>query len=175
MKRHASKKRAKKPSPPPFSLLIVGAVIIGTLLGLGILRFLTPTNPQIPGVAQTATNSSMEFTLTAVTELPARHAMNPNPSDNEKGLVLAIKVKNLSSGSKPFLPANQLFIKSRDGMIYQMRPVSGVNDAITAGDIPAGETLEGEVSFIVDKTAEQLRLFVDSRWDDEPPIVVALP
>lgn len=175
MKRRKSNKRIKNLKAPSFRTLIVGAVLLGAVLGLGIIRLAAANDPQIPGIAQTTSSSSMEFTVISATELPARHPMNPKPSDNEKGLVLAIKIKNLSSGSKPFLPANQLFIKSRDGMIYQMRPVSGVNNAIDAGDIPAGESLEGEISFIVDKTAEQLRLFVDSRWDSEPSIVIEIP
>jgi hypothetical protein len=157
-------------------LLIVASAISGVIIGLiVVIATIQAVKTPIVSVGETALNTSSALTVQAVTQTDARELFSGKIVEKEKGLIIRLQVENKTDSSQPFLPVNQVFLKSADGRIYQMRPIAGVKDPIVGGDIKAHATAVGEVSFMVDDSAQELWLYFDGRWNNDAPLVSALP
>lgn len=158
------------------SYLFVGlAVTVGLVIGLVIVKYSLVIPPaQVARVAQTISTPAVSLQIQSATEVASRELFSGQTIPGEKGLVIKLRVENKTSTTQPFLPVNQVFLKSRDGKLYQMRPVSGLSSPIVAGDLAPGATAEGELSFMVPETARGLWFYLDTRWEGTAPLVVAL-
>lgn len=156
-------------------LLVNLSIAAGIIIGLiAVIVTLQTTNPPLTRVGQTATNASAALTVQSATNVAARELFSGKVVDGEKGIVVRLKIKNNTTNVQPFIPVNQVFLKSAEGKLYQMKPIAGIKDPIMAGSIPANATITGDISFMVDDSAKDLWLYFDNRWDNSQPLISTL-
>lgn len=84
------------------------------------------------------------------------------PIDSEY-LVVDFYVKNLSSHSITLLPSSEIYAKNTEGEVSYLTPYS-LKNPFRAGDLKAGDTIKGELSFLI-KKSKHYSLYIDSPWN----------
>lgn len=175
--RKHSRKKAQQQSIQQYSILAAGAIIgigVGLLvlfwmLNRGSLPLIQPATTE-----QRITTAALSAEVTSVSEVLARDLMTGQVTEGQKGLIVHVSITNNTDTEQYFLPVNHVFIKGSDDAIYQMSPLAGVRNPITAGAIAPGATLEGDMSFAVSKDEADNWLFIDTRWNGMSPLVIKL-
>lgn len=171
------RKKSQKQTLQPYFIL-AGAAITGVVTGVLVLVWIlnSQTLPLVQPATteQRITTAALSAEVNSVTEVPARELMSGNVIDTQKGLIIHVSITNNTDVEQYFLPVNQVFIKGSDDSIYQMSPLAGVRNPITAGAVAPGETLEGDMSFAVNKEETDNWLYIDTRWNGMSPLVIKL-
>ncbi len=157
----------------PIVAIIVG-IGAGTLVLFWILNREETPLVQPASAEQLIATSALSAKVESVTEVPARELMTGNVIEGKKGLVVRLNITNNTSSEQHFLPAHHVFIKGTDDSLYQMAPVAGIAEPIVAGAVAPGETLTGDISFMINETETDSWLYIDPRWNDMSPVVIQL-
>jgi hypothetical protein len=118
--------------------------------------------------------SQQTLTLTSKRDAGAREIMTGQPIAGKRGVIVTVTITNNTGQVQTFIPAHQTFIRDALGNSYSLAPLDEIKHPIAGGQLRAGESRSGELSYIVDKDASYLRLYFDSRWSNGPPIVIDL-
>ena len=86
-------------------------------------------------------------------------------------LILNVAITNHLSGPVDFMPVNHLYVRDNEGGTFPMHPASSLTSPIAAGKLQPGQTVSGQVSFVIPKKLARPLLYVDPQWDDLAPIV----
>jgi hypothetical protein len=157
------------------TLAIVAAVILGGLAGLSLLMTVMPKHTgRAAGVGQTLATPAIAVTVTSAKIVTAREFMTGQPVDGAEGLVVAMRVTNKTKQTQPFLPVNHVYVRDNFGHAYGPAPLSDVKNPLPGGILKPGQTAQGEISFIADKTAGPRWIYVDTHWDNSVPLVTRL-
>ena len=89
--------------------------------------------------------------------------------DTERVLVLDVQVKNLSKQPLNYLPIIHTFLRDDQGNTYSFTP-GLTSNVMQAKLITPGETLRGELAFIVPSEYLPLWFYFDAKFDDQGPI-----
>ena len=87
-------------------------------------------------------------------------------------LIMSFTITNRTSTAKPFIPVNQLFVRTPEGEYSALHASMHVKNPIAAQDLAPGATATGQISFAVPKKADTLLLYVDTSWDNTTPLVI---
>lgn len=83
------------------------------------------------------------------------------PADKHYAIV-DLTVKNLADRPLDILPSSDTYMKDTTGVVSYMTPFR-LEDPFRAGKLLPGESISGELSFIISKSAG-VKLYVDSIW-----------
>lgn len=122
---------------------------------------------------QTAKSRAYTITLSDVA-LSDKHDPAFTLDDNENMLVAKLTITNNSPTNQDLYPVNQIYIRTQDGLYYQMHPSMYVTEPMRAGQVSPGQTISGQVSFAIPKAVKQPFLYVDLAWEDYVPVVYNL-
>jgi len=157
-------------------ILLAVAVLVGAVCGLLVLLAVhvlggnqKSSQPQRHAIIQVA-----GLTVQRTQSLPARELMSGKLLEGKKGVLVDLTVVNETDTAQPFIPVHQMILRDDLGRTYTLAPLGEVKHPISAGNLKAGEKRSGELSFMIDDTAQSLHLIFDSRWNDGPPISVSL-
>lgn len=92
-------------------------------------------------------------------------------ADTETMLIFDITIKNNTPATQQIIPSSQLFIHDRDGGLYKLHASSFVTNPLAAQDVASGQTITGQVSFVIPKRQTQPLLYVDLGWYAQAPVV----
>lgn len=92
-------------------------------------------------------------------------------ADSDTILSLTIAITNTSDVAQDLYPASQFYIRSNDGMAYQMHPTVFLTKPLQAGPVKPGESALGEISFAIPKSLSQPLLYIDLGWNNYVPVV----
>ena len=153
---------------------IVNAVLAGVIAGL---LFILLSGDLITDRIDTAdtviSNSATKLELIATKTVQAKDFSN-EIIKGKNNTIATVRVTNNSDRSQAFIPSNQFMIKTGDGVVYFMQPISGLEDSIPSGAIEPGRSVEGNIGFITDSEMQNPWLFFDHRWDGRLPIILQL-
>lgn len=76
--------------------------------------------------------------------------------------IVDLSVKNRSGKPINVLPASDIYAKAPDGTVTYLTPF-GLESPFHAGELPAGETVTGQLSYLIPKTGK-VNLYVDGIW-----------
>jgi hypothetical protein len=161
-----------------FIILLVGVIVLFTL-------FITSRVPQVQSIVvsgsgnaptkvltseQTAKSSAYTINISNATEnsTPDRAFSFP---DNYTMLILDFTITNNSSVNQNFIPVNQLYIRSNEGVAYPLHASMNVKKPVQFQNMNPGETQSGQISFAIPKTLAYPLLYVDLGWNDYVPVV----
>lgn len=88
-------------------------------------------------------------------------------------VVVDLSITNRGNESLPFIPVFQSYIRTLDGVTYDMSPLPGIQP-IYAGDISPGTTVTGELSYSVPSADASMMFFFDPSWNQEEAIFIEL-
>jgi hypothetical protein len=97
----------------------------------------------------------------------------PNSGTILEYVVVDVSITNDSQGDLAFIPVFQTFIRTDQGVGYDMSPLPGIQP-IYAGDITAGTTVSGELSYFVPNAEQNLTFFFDPGWNQQPAVFIEL-
>lgn len=80
----------------------------------------------------------------------------------KKYAVMTIRIKNRSDTPINVLPTSDIYVKDAAGNTVYLTPFS-LNAPFHAGELPAGDTVGGELSYIVPSNGP-LKLYIDAIW-----------
>lgn len=89
--------------------------------------------------------------------------------DTKRVLVVDAEIKNLSTKDLNFLPAIHTFVRDDQANTYDFSP-GLTKDTIPAELIKPGETLRGQLAFIVPSSYVPLWFYLDARFGDQGPV-----
>jgi len=87
-------------------------------------------------------------------------------------LIMDIAITNNSSGTQQIVPANQFYVRDRQGGIYMLHPSSYVTNPLSLTNVDSGKVVNGQLSFAIPKILAHPLLYVDLGWNDDAPIVI---
>ncbi len=157
------------------------AVIIGLVVGFGIVMLsrsssmtFTPhlLHTHSVTVGETARSDIYEMTVSRLVRVESDVAFPPAAGDDI--LVVTLKLQNTSHQSLGFFPSIQTYIRDDQGNTYVMHPTLAMADPLPAGDIAAGQTVTGQLSYEIPKKLTTFRLYVDPAWLQMVPVVFEL-
>lgn len=82
--------------------------------------------------------------------------------------IIDFKVKNISDQPIQVLPSSDTYMKNTAGDVSYLSPYA-IKQPFRAGELALGETIHGELSYLVDKIGE-VKLITDAKWSG-----IALP
>lgn len=119
---------------------------------------------------QTGIVGSTKATISKFTEnSKIDQAFTIDPS--ETMLIMDIKITNLSNSTQHLLPSIQLYARSDQGTNSALHASMYVTNPLKATDLAPGQSASGQISFNVPKIASRPLVYVDTGWDNYPPIV----
>lgn len=77
-------------------------------------------------------------------------------------LILDFSVKNVSDKSINVMPASDTYVKAANGTLGYLTPYT-LENPLRAGELLPGETINGQLSYLVNKNTDEL-FYVDSIW-----------
>jgi|GEM_PF-4173343 len=155
-------------------VFIAYCFVAGVILGLLVALIVQDRTPQLGKIGDKVETSAYSVIIESVTRAPYREVFTHKSIGELDGLVIRLTVKNKSDVPQAFLPVNDMFIKDNFGAIHQLEPVFGIPSPIMAGELAAGQSVTGDVSYVLENKNRDLRLFFDPRWDASPPIAIEL-
>lgn len=91
--------------------------------------------------------------------------------DSGTMLIASLAITNTTSVEQDILPSVQFYVRTTDGLYYQMHPSMFVTDPMQAGKIMPGAVIKGQISFVVPKSVTHPYLYLDLGWDGYTPAV----
>lgn len=174
MKKSKTKIAAKQSGlRSPSMILAVIFGLVGIILGLIVTLYIqrpTSTLTELPR----AGNDSLTIEIERVQRIPAMTLRGEEISDSAQGLIISLAVKNHTDEPQQFIPVSQMYVRFANSDMLAMTPVLGVKNPITAGPVNPDEVLRGDVSFLIDNTHYDGRLFFDGRWADSAPLIISI-
>jgi hypothetical protein len=157
-------------------ILLATAVLVGAVCGLLVLLavHVLGDNPKSSQPQRHAIIQVAGLTVQHTRSLPARELMSGQLLEGKKGILVDLTVVNETNTTQPFIPVHQMILRDDLGRTYTLAPLGEVKQPISAGNLKVGEKRSGELSFMVDDTAQSLHLIFDSRWNDGPPVSISL-
>lgn len=93
-------------------------------------------------------------------------------SPQESMLVMKLTVTNTSNQKQHFIPVTQLYVRSADGDYSALHPSMHVQHPLPASDLKPGQSTSGEITFAIPKNLATPLLYVDTGWNNAPPIII---
>lgn len=87
-------------------------------------------------------------------------------------LIMDISITNTSNGSQQLVPANQFFVRDRQGGLYMLHPSSFATKPLELSSLEPGKTATGQLSFAIPKILAHPLLYIDLGWNDNTPAVI---
>ena len=172
MKKHKAKHYSGWVNLVKSNIFAIWCVLAGILIGLIGIVMTQQGSGGNAGVGKKISTNSFDITVNNVTRLPYRDVFTRALIDGQTALIVRLTVVNTSANAQPFLPVNDMFIKDNYGSIRQMKPVYGIDSPIVAGQLEPGESVTGDISFVLENSNANINLFFDPRWDASPPAVI---
>jgi hypothetical protein len=118
----------------------------------------------------TATTPSLTASIGNVTE---NSKFDPafTLADGETMLIMTLSITNRTKVTQDFIPTSNLYIRTPVGDYRPLHPSMYVTKQIGSGKIAPGQTKTGQISFGVPDKASDLKLYIDTGWNDEVPVV----
>lgn len=157
----------------PRLLLGLVFVMLGIILGLVITILLQRSSSQQIATS-IAGNDSITIEVEKVRRVPALTLRNEKISGNKQGLLLSLAIQNNTQKTQQFIPVSQLYVRFANSSMLHMTPLSGVVNPIAAGPVAPGDVVRGDVSFLIDASHYEGRLFFDGRWSGMAPVSLRL-
>lgn len=88
-----------------------------------------------------------------------------------KFLTLTLSVKNMTASEQLFLPENHLYLRDANGMKYDITATKDVEQSV-AGPIVSGDTIIGQVGFLVPNIATSCRMYFTPYGSDSADVAV---
>jgi hypothetical protein len=118
----------------------------------------------------TARTSAVSVSLSKITENSAMdYAFTLD--DSQTMLILTVSITNNSSTSQRLLPVNQFYVRTRTGDYAALHPSMYIKHPLAAATLKPGQTVSGELSFGVPKSASDLYFYADTGWNNQTPVV----
>ncbi|MGV9001945.1 MAG: DUF4352 domain-containing protein [Candidatus Saccharimonadaceae bacterium] len=150
-------------------LFIISIVfLILSVIFLSLALIVQRSNAPKPLVVPTAgfeintpiTMGSVSMTITKVAFSDSQPGFSA-PADMHYA-VIDLTVKNVVDHPLDILPSNDTYLKDNTGAVSYMTPF-GLERPFRAGQLLPGETISGQVSYILSKS-KPAKLYVDSIW-----------
>ncbi len=93
--------------------------------------------------------------------------------DGGQFVVLSLTVTNKTDAPYILSPITTMHLKDQAGTQYQVSSAPSITQAF-GGELPAGQSVTGEVGFITQKGATSLQLFYDPRTSGDQTIITNL-
>lgn len=156
-----------------FVLCIAVLVIVNTLFMIHLLPKANNTTSVYPSWT---TSLQLAYNGAVQTQIRNVATQTSDPvfpiDENQVALVMDVTVKNITRETQQFIPVNQLYVRGEEGTYASIKVSSLIKKAIPATDLVAGESVSGQVCFIIPKTVAQPLLYVDTGWDRSTPLVI---
>jgi hypothetical protein len=91
--------------------------------------------------------------------------------EDESLLTANVTIINNTNSIQELYPSTQFFIRTKDGLYYQMHPSMHIKDPLQSGNINPGQSISGKISFVVPKSLSRPLLYIDLGWENHTPIV----
>lgn len=93
---------------------------------------------------------------------------------SETMLIFTLEITNSSGREQDLYPVKQLFVRDEEGRYSEPHASMFVTNPFPAGKIQPGETVSGQLSFAVSKTAIHQYFYLDTGWNGQVPTVYDL-
>jgi hypothetical protein len=97
------------------------------------------------------------------------HAFPLDP--DQTMLILNLTVTNNTTTEQDLYPVNQLFVRDQEGGTYTPHASMFITQPLAAQTVKPGQTVTGQISFAIPKRLTRPLLYVDTRWDNQAPVV----
>jgi hypothetical protein len=152
---------------------------MGLVIGLGVflawqqnridmVAGLAPRHARVVSADMSRTDL-YEIKLGAVQSIEKDPAFTPAPDQDI--VIIPVTLTNHAKTNYQFLPALSTYIRDEEGGIYKMHPTVYLKNPLPAGDVAAGATVSGELSYAIPKTLKSFKFYVDAGWGDMAPAV----
>ncbi len=158
----------------PYKAFITYCIVAGVVMGLFIALVPQQSPSNFGKLGETVKTDAFSIVVESVERKPYREVFTNKVLVDKDALVVRLTVQNRSNTKQPFLPVNDVFIKDNYGSIRQLEPVYGIKSPIKAGDLMPGQSVTGDISFVLDNKNGSIRLFFDPRWESSPPAAIQL-
>jgi|GEM_PF-3644053 len=91
--------------------------------------------------------------------------------DSGTMLIANISITNTTTKEQDIIPSIQFYVRTADGLYYQMHPSMFVTEPMQTGKVKPGATVKGQISFVVPKILTHPYLYLDLGWDGYTPTV----
>jgi hypothetical protein len=133
---------------------------MGLVIGLGVflawqqnridmVAGLAPRHARVVSADMSRTDL-YEIKLGAVQSIEKDPAFTPAPDQDI--VIIPVTLTNHAKTNYQFLPALSTYIRDEEGGIYKMHPTVYLKNPLPAGDVAAGATVSGELSYAIPKT-----------------------
>lgn len=82
-----------------------------------------------------------------------------------KFITLTLSVKNMTANDQLFLPEEHLYLRDGSGMKYDLTATKDVQQPV-AGTIVVGDTIKGQVGYLVPDAGNDYKVYFDPYGDD---------
>ena len=156
------------------SAILVGLVILVIISGIYVSNHLQSTDfySQLHVTTSTehAQTKSVAADISQISEID-KHDPAFTLADSEVLLVMRLRLTNRTTTEQYFIPTANLYVRTGQGDYRPLHPSVFVKNQIFSGTLKPGQTIEGQVSFSVPRTATNPLLYIDTGWNAEVPIV----
>lgn len=157
-------------------LFIIAFALVGLLAVNSFYIIFTTTRANL---VTTSTVTSAQATRNASVQASVKDITTndtPDPAfafeSGETMLIMTLTVKNISRETQHFIPVSQLYIRSETGDYSPLHPSMYVTNPLGSQDLTPGQTVTGQVSFVVAKHSARPLLYIDTAWSAATPLTI---
>lgn len=157
-----------------FVLALTALVVVNTLFMVHTLRREQNVQPVVYSRISTSLQLASNGALQAQVRNVATELSDDlfQVSDIQAVLIMDITIKNTTTRTQQFIPVNQLYVRSEDGTHSALHMSSHAPKPIPASELKPGQSVSGQLSFVIPRSAERPLLYIDTGWDNSTPLVV---
>lgn len=165
-------------------ILLVGLLVFAVVIASGTLVYLNNNSAKNSKTASIIVMSQSKVLKSQETARSDAYTINvKNVTENDKFdpaftigtdetmLIADISITNNTNSPQDVIPSVQFYIRTSDGLYYQMHPSMYVSNPLQAGKLEPGKTITGQISFAIPKILARPYLYLDLGWDNYVPIV----
>lgn len=166
-------------------VLFVGIIVLITIFTSGFVAYYTSilTSKQKNNSATVLGNpakilKSQEIAKTSaytINILSVTENSKKDPAftfaDSDTMLIADVSITNNSSVTQDLIPSVQLYVRTSDGLYYQMHPSMYVTEPLQTTKLESGKTAKGQISFVIPKMLTHPYVYFDLGWENYTPAV----
>ena len=157
-----------------FVLALTALVVVNTLFMVHTLRREQNVQPVVYSRISTSLQLASNGALQAQVRNVATELSDDlfQVSDIQAVLIMDITIKNPTPRPQHSIQFNQLYVRSEEGPPGALHMPPHAPNPPPASELKPGQSVSGQLSFVIPRSAEKPLLYIDTGWDNSTPLVV---
>ena len=156
------------------SAILVALVVLVIIAGIFVRNHLQSTDfysqSHVTVSTEQVQTKSLAAAISQISEIDKRDPAF-TLADTEVLLVMRLELTNKTASEQYFIPTANLYVRTGQGDYRPLHPSMFIKDPIYSGTLKPGQTIVGQISFSVPRTATNPMLYIDTGWNAEVPVV----